>query len=371
MRVAQSVAEILSKHVVLEVEGIDRMYLNVYVPRLQIIEGALGFMKNHLGHKVASTKLVEPITRRFVAAIEQFVQDHAIPMICFSKGQRKDEVATRFRADFSKKEGVVFVGKAQEKCTVYRTERRRNPRTGRSYAWIVKSAALVNQYYFYCVDRDFGPFFLKFCSYFPYNAKLCLNGHEYVKRQLDQEGIAYEALDNGILSCKHPRRLQSLCNALTAEKIDALLRKWLARLPHPFSARDRQAGYRYDLSILQIELSLTQVLDRPVTGLVPGIAVRRFTGPSDLAHKPVSRLRRGASPICARSTGNHGGHYDIENRLFPAVINITIGPVLCGQNEDTRRRSGNSPIPQLRSIGSQVAKLSTSHNRPKGFEKHP
>src|SRR6516162_10527045 len=95
VRVAQSVAEILSKHAVLEVEGIDRMYLNVYVPRLQIIEGVLGFMRNHLGHKVASTKLVEPSTRRFVAAIEQFVQDNAIPMICFNKGQRKDEVATR------------------------------------------------------------------------------------------------------------------------------------------------------------------------------------------------------------------------------------------------------------------------------------
>ena len=38
------------------------------------------------------------------------------------------------------------------------------------------------------VDRDFGPFFLKFCSYFPYNAKLCLNGHEYLKRQLAQGG---------------------------------------------------------------------------------------------------------------------------------------------------------------------------------------
>ena len=104
MRVAQSVAEILSKHVVLEVEGIDRMYLNVYVPRLQIIEGVLGFMKNHLGHKVASTKLVEPITRRFVAAIEQFVRDQDIPLICFEKGERKEEVAARLRAGFSKKE---------------------------------------------------------------------------------------------------------------------------------------------------------------------------------------------------------------------------------------------------------------------------
>jgi hypothetical protein len=268
MRVAQSVAEILSKHVVLEVEGIDRMYLNVYVPRLQIVEGVLGFLKKHLGHKVASTRLVEPITRAFVAAIENFVQDNAIPMICFEKGERKEEVAARLRSSFPKKEGVLFVGKAQEKCTIYRTEKRRNPRTGKSYAWIVKSTALVNHYYFYCVDQDFGPFFLKFCSYFPYNAKLCLNGHEYVKCQLAQQGIAYEALDNGILSCKDPQRLQALCNGLSAEKIDTLLRKWLARLPHPFSSRDRQAGYRYDLSILQIELSLTQVLDRPVTGRI-------------------------------------------------------------------------------------------------------
>jgi hypothetical protein len=87
---------------------------------------------------------------------------------------------------------------------VYRLSNRETSQSevGRTYAWIVKSAALVNQYYFYCVDRDFSPFFLKFCSHFPYNAKLCLNGHEYVNRQLDHEGIAYQTLDNAILSCK-------------------------------------------------------------------------------------------------------------------------------------------------------------------------
>jgi hypothetical protein len=268
MTIPQSVAEILKSHVTLEVEGIDRMYLNVYVPRLQIVEGVLGFIRRHRGHPVASTRMVEPITRRFVAAIEEFAHDHALPLVSFDKGQRKEEVAARFRAGFSKPEGVVFIGKAQEKCTIYRTERRRNPRSRKTYAWIVKSTALVNHYYFYCLDRDFGPFFLKFCSYFPYNAKLCLNGHEYVKRQLEQRGIAYQALDNGVLSCQDPRRLQALCDGLSAAKIDALLRKWLRLLPHPFSARDRQAGYRYDLSILQIELSLTQVLDRPVTGRI-------------------------------------------------------------------------------------------------------
>src|SRR6267378_5951339 len=127
---------------------------------------------------------------------------------------------------------------------------------------------MVNHYYFFCVDQDFGPFFLKFCSYFPYNAKLCINGNEYLKRQLAKRGVAFEALDNGIKSCADPRLAQRLCDGLSAEKIDRLLRKWLRRLPHPFPPRDRAAGYRYQLSILQAEFSLTQVLDQPVTGRV-------------------------------------------------------------------------------------------------------
>ncbi len=62
--------------------------------------------------------------------------------------------------------------------------------------------------------------------------------------------------------------MQAVCDGLSAERIDGLLRKWLARLPHPFTAEDRGAGYRYDLSILQAEFSLTQVLDRPLTGRI-------------------------------------------------------------------------------------------------------
>src|SRR5215472_5283001 len=111
--------------------------------------------------------------------------------------------------------------------------------------------AMVNNFYIYCVDRDFGPFFLKFCTYFPYNGKLCLNGHEWLKRQLKHRKIGFEALDNGLLSCDDPKRAQALSNALSAEKIDALLRKWLRRLPHPYSPADRKAGYRYQISILQ------------------------------------------------------------------------------------------------------------------------
>jgi hypothetical protein len=122
---------------------------------------------------------------------------------------------------------------------------------------------MVNHYYFYRVDRDFGPFFLKFCSYFPYNGKLYLNGHEYAKRQLDRKKMDYEPLDNGVRSCSDVGKLKKICEDLSSEKIDAFFRKWLRLLPHPFSPADRQAGYRYALSMLQVELSLTRVLDRP------------------------------------------------------------------------------------------------------------
>src|SRR6201987_4042307 len=268
MSLPQTVAEVLSKHVVLEVESIDRMYLNVCVPQLQAVDGTLKFIRIHRGHKVASTHMVEPITRQFVGSIEQFAKDNRIPLITFEKGQRKDDFAKQQRKKFQRPEGVVFIGKAQEKCRVYRTGKRRNPQTKRTYPWIVKSTTLVNHYYFYCIDEDFGPFFLKFCSYFPYNAKLCFNGHEYLKRQLEQRRIAYQALENGILSCKDPQQLQLLCDRLTEGKIDPLLRKGVGRPPHPSPNQDRQPGCRYQLSILQLELSLTQVLDQPVSGRI-------------------------------------------------------------------------------------------------------
>jgi hypothetical protein len=262
------VSEILKEHVTLELEGIDRMYLNAYVPGLQSPEGTAWFFKSHRGQTFASSALMDPISKAFVAAIERYAVAEQVPLITFQKGQRKDDVAAALRAGYEKKEGVVFIGKAQEKSSVFRTEKRTNPKTGQKYPWIVRSSAMVNQYYFYIVDKDFGPFFIKFCSYFPYTAKVCLNGHEWLKQQLQAKEMTFEPLDNGILSCDDPKRVQKISEQLSAAKIEGLFRKWLGRLPHPFTAADRRAGYRYDLSILQAEFSLTMVLDRPVTGRV-------------------------------------------------------------------------------------------------------
>src|SRR5438128_1291514 len=137
MSIPRSVAEVLKDHVTLELEG---LYLNVYVPKLQHELGVVSFFRFHRGYTFASSALMDPISKAFIAR------------------------------------------------------------------------------------------------------------------------------DNGLLACADPARAQAICDGLGADRIDALLRKWLAILPHPFSAEDRQAGYRYEVSILQAEFSLTQALDRPVTG---------------------------------------------------------------------------------------------------------
>jgi hypothetical protein len=259
--IRKSVAEILDHHVTFELEAIDRMYLNGYVPSLQSGGGVVYFMKQHLGARVPSTTMVAPLSERFVQAIERFVDTTGLDLVTFAKGQRKDDVAQEYRASFTAEEGVVFVGKAQEKASVFRTEKRRNADDGSTYPWIYRSTTPVNHYYFYLVDRDFGPLFIKFCSYFPYAMKVCLNGHEWLKRQLTQRGIPYEPLDNGIRTSSDAGRVQRIANTLDAAKIDAVVRKWLRRLPHPFTAAHRAAGYRYQLSILQAEFAVTHVLE--------------------------------------------------------------------------------------------------------------
>jgi len=87
-----------------------------------------------------------------------------------------------------------------------------------------------------------------------------------LKRQLTQREVPFEPLDNGIRATDQPGRVQRIADTLDAAKIDAVFRKWLRRLPHPFAPAHRAAGYRYQLSILQAEFALTQVLDRPRTG---------------------------------------------------------------------------------------------------------
>ena len=157
MSIPRSVADVVRQHVTLEVEGIDRMYLNVYVPALQRAGG--GHLPPFSSRpSVRFQRFDGSHLQAFISRVDQFAKQANVPVVHFEKGQRKDDVAAAYRKKFTAEEGVLFIGKAQEKTPVFRTERRRNEQTGATYPWLIRSTAMVNHFYIYCVDRDFGPF---------------------------------------------------------------------------------------------------------------------------------------------------------------------------------------------------------------------
>jgi hypothetical protein len=274
MTLPRSAADVLAGHVLFEIEAIDRMYLNLYQPRLQHGAGIAAFFVGHRGRRFASSALMAPMTAAFTADIGHFIAARGLGLVRFASGQRKDDVTLSYLRNAAPDhrglvpEQVLYAGVAQEKQRVFRTEKRTNPVTGATYPWLVPSTGVVNQYYWYCVDDDFGPVCFKFSTYFPYTGRVILNGNEYAKRQAAKAGIGFEPLDNAFAAVDDPAAVQAICDGLDEDKITALAAKWLAVLPHPFTADDTAAGYRYELSVLQAEFSLTQTLDSPASGRV-------------------------------------------------------------------------------------------------------
>ena len=135
MKIAPSVAELQRENIVLELECIDRMYLNACVPKLTSEKGIAGYFRGFLGHRFASTKSAAAKSEALVREIMKFVRREKIALVRFEKGVRKDEIMKKELRKFRGQEGVLFVGVAQEKARVPRTIRKRFG-DGGSVPWI-------------------------------------------------------------------------------------------------------------------------------------------------------------------------------------------------------------------------------------------
>jgi hypothetical protein len=260
-----NIADIIRQHVTLSVSCIDRLYLHAYMPKLQTSGGLCYFLHDHLGYSIPSPALFRPMHDRFLTAVETFARQHRIPTVEFKPGQRKDDIVADYRARSTRREGVVVLGTAQEKMRAFKAHKRRTA-TGSVTFDFSRQAVAVKHFYFYVHDRDWGPAFLKIGTYVPYPIKLCLNGHEWVKQRLHRQRIRFTSLDNGFLACPDPAALQAACEALGPADVQAFFDRWSQRLPWPMTVADRAAGYDHRLAIAQLEVSLTDVFDRPVQG---------------------------------------------------------------------------------------------------------
>ena len=256
--------ELIDRHAVLDIECLDRIYLNAYVPILQSSGQVVAFMTQHLGMPIPSPALMEKIGTKFRGAVDSFAVSNGIPWVKFSKGDRKIETMQPYldRQAATGRSGVAAIGVAQEFQRVWSAYQRDTKTAAPQYTF-AKADRRVTCYYFYLWDEDFGAAFIKVCAYFPYPAKIWVNGHEWAKRQALKAGIGFTALSNGFASCEDAAGLQAICDQLQPGTIEVFAQRWLARLPMPFGKADQDAGYWWELSMRQVEISRTIVFDAP------------------------------------------------------------------------------------------------------------
>jgi hypothetical protein len=264
-----NINDVLEGHVALEVECVDRLLLNAYVPNLQVGGQVSRFITGHLGKPIASAAVLGAIGNRFRNEVRRYADRHAIPILKL-KGpdrsrwdDRKLDHVRRYLdvAERERRFGVVAIVAGQEFAWVFSA---RTHRKGKAL-WFefFREQRRVGVSYFYVLDPDFGPGFIKICTYFPYPARVWVNGHEWAKRQADHAGLPYAALSNGFASCPEPARLQAICDSLAPGHVQAFFDRWMACIPTPLTVADRAAGYWWQLSIRQIEISRTLVFDDP------------------------------------------------------------------------------------------------------------
>jgi hypothetical protein len=261
-----TVNDVLAGHVKLDIQCLDRIYLNADIPKLGTSAQVVAFLSGHLGYPFPSPALFQKLGDRFRRQVASFAQANHIPWVRFGKDDVGGKLE-RIRPYLDRQaatgcSGVAAIGVAQEFQRVW-TATEGKTATGTPRWSFYKADRRVSVYYFSLFDADFGPAFIKVCAYFPYPAKIWPGGHEWAKRQATQAGIGFTALSNGFATCTDPAALQVICDRLAPGTITVFVQRWLARLPVPLGEAEQDAGYWWETSMRQVEVSRTLVFDAP------------------------------------------------------------------------------------------------------------
>src|ERR1039458_7041595 len=148
-----TIPELLDGHITLEVECLDRLYLNGYIGRLATGPELSMFMRNQLGKPVPSPVVLGQVSERFREAVKTLAE-------------REDDIANNFRKQRPVRDAVVFIGVAQEKAKTFNGKK-----VNGWFEFERDKSVYVNHYYFYIDDEDFGPLFIKISDHPPWESR--------------------------------------------------------------------------------------------------------------------------------------------------------------------------------------------------------
>jgi hypothetical protein len=169
-----------------------------------------------------------------------------VPIVEPPPDVRRDEWVQPYYQDLGAHHGTAVILKCRERARVAVSL----PSRGHfvELAW-----RYINLYYFYQNDPHCGRMWLRLCPYFPFNGQICVNGHHWLARQMDSEGIAYQQQDNAFVACAAPARLQELADAFGPDDLLQTLHRGLDQWLTFFTPAEKQQGFRHHLYVSQVE----------------------------------------------------------------------------------------------------------------------
>jgi hypothetical protein len=262
-----TVARLLAEHVSFRCTSVDRVGIRGYIPGLQYEGGVVKFLVNR-GNTIPSPAALNRDRERLVADLDGLVAATGVPVVRFKAGQSKEDIARPYQDEAltACRFGLVLVGKAQERTSSWRgyvDDSHAGHRPNHPHIAWRRQSSVPDHWYLYFADAEWGPAFIKLCSYAPYPLWCCANGHEWAKRQLAKAGVGFEALDNGLRAVQDPTAAHRICARLGAGQVRDLLGRMTAVMPDPLTIDDRRAGFEWAFSIAQLEVSDTAVFDQP------------------------------------------------------------------------------------------------------------
>jgi hypothetical protein len=228
----------------------DRMLLNAVVQPMQQPAMIVGFLDKCRQVPSITKAYFRGVSEDYHRFVARLAATQRVQIVEPPKRVRREEWVEPFYQRLGSRFGIAVILKSRENARIavsYPTSRGGNR--------IEVYTRFVWQYYFYVRDQEWGRMFLRICPYFPFNARVCVNQHEWLARRLQEEGVYFRKAANAFVQCSDRDRLQELADSLTPSDLEVPLQRWFRELV-PFYAstdRNRVADCVYRLFCSQVE----------------------------------------------------------------------------------------------------------------------
>lgn len=275
----------------------DRILLNAVIQPLQRPPVIVGFLDKYRKVPSITRQYFREVSAEYNGFVERLASRYEIPLVYPPKGVRREEWVDRYFHRLGNGPGIAVILKSREngRIAVSYPSKTGGNRIELCQRW-------VWQYYFYLRDRDFGQMFVRVCSYFPFNARVCINGHEWLAERMRRQGLAFRQQANAFLTCSAPERLQQLSDAFSGKHIEACGQYWLGKLVPFFTDFERRHGScQHRLFVSQVEYCTNLVFERRA-------ALERMSERLLDLNRTIGRPDRLSTIFGRRITKNYGGN---------------------------------------------------------------